>query len=207
MSLAAGGGFGGGYGAAGGGASYGATMGAAAAMAGAAMAAGRGNEVRQRRRQAAGDPEQEKAREDARAAHQRRQLWTAAMWIGFVIAVSVAVIQIYVGAQDGMFEFLGIDASREEYKRRIIEFYREYNPEKLEGDMHNRPVDNILWKYRYKEKKLLAKLRKKYTSDEKRAASEASDAGEAAANQDAEGAKGASDSDPSQEPEGNNGGT
>lgn len=198
MSLAAGGGFGGGYGAGGGGASYGATMGAAAAMAGAAMAAGQGNQMRQRRRQAAGDPEEEKAREEARAAHKRRQMWTAAMWIGFVIAVSVAVIQIYVGAQDGLFEFIGIDASREEYKRRIIEFYREHNPEKLEGEVHNRPVDNILWKYRFKEKKLLAKLRKKYTSNGKRAASEASDAGEAAASRVLESTEDSSDPETSQ---------
>ena len=112
------------------------------------------------------------------------------MWIGFVIAVSVGIIQVYVGAQNGMFEFLGIDASREEYERRIIEFYREHNPEKLEGEVHQRPVDSILWKYRWKEKKLLAKLKKKYQGDgssSKVAASAASDAGEAAAEQESEG--------------------
>ena len=189
MSVAAGGGFGGGGFGGGGGASYGATMGAAAAMAGAAMAAGNQGGMRQRRRR--GDEEEEAAYEEAQAAHKKRQLWTAAMWIGFVIAVSVAVIQVYVGAQEGMFEFLGMDASREEYKRRIIAFYAEHNPEKLEGDVHNRPVDNILWKYRWKEKKLLAKLKKKYAqggSDGERpdvAASPASDAGEAAASAEA----------------------
>ena len=78
---------------------------------------------------------------------------------------SYAIIQGFIESQHGMFEFMGVDAAPEEYKRRVIELYEVYNPAKLEGEDHRRPVDDLFWKYRYKPsgyKKLWLKIKKKY---------------------------------------------
>ena len=72
------------------------------------------------------------------------------------------IIQGWIESQHGMFEFIGIDAAPEEYRKRVISLYEQYNPEKLEGEKHRRPVDTLLWKYRYKEKQLWQKISKKY---------------------------------------------
>jgi hypothetical protein len=72
------------------------------------------------------------------------------------------IIQGWIESQHGMFEFIGVDASPEEYKRRVISLYEIHNAEKLEGDKHRRPVDQLFWKYRYKEKALWHKIKKKY---------------------------------------------
>ena len=149
-----------------------------AAMAYAGMQANNQNNVRQRRRPRS-TSEEEAATGAADAVHRSK----VRVVLGFVVGVCVMswlIIQVWVGAQDGMFEFMGIDASREEYLRRIEAFYAEFNPEKLEGETHSRPVDAILWKYRGKEKKLLAKLKKKYSGKQPaRVTSEAIEAAEA----------------------------
>ena len=79
-----------------------------------------------------------------------------------IIGTCWLIIQSWIHSQSGMFEFMGIDASPEEYRKRVIGFYEIHNPEQLVGDNHQRPVDALLWKYRYKEKKLWQKIQKKY---------------------------------------------
>ena len=90
------------------------------------------------------------------------------MFCGVVVFTCWLCIQCWIQSQYGMFEFIGIDASPEEYKRRIISFYEEHNLEQLVGDKHRRPVDSLFWKHRYKERKLWEKIQKSIKINQKR---------------------------------------
>ena len=115
-------------------------------------------------------------------------LWKGLAAVLLVCLFAYGIIYAWIESQHGAFEFLGVEPSREEYQRRIIAFYEEHNPEKLEGDRHRRPVDSILWKYRGRERQLLEKLHKKYANKPKPA--ESSEAQESAGAEDSAAAGG-----------------
>ena len=124
------------------------------AMAGAALYAATQNDIGKPSAKRAVDPDFEKK--------NKKKCCHFMIFSSVIVFTCWLVIQSWIQSQYGAFEFMGVDAAPEEYKRRIIEFYEIHNPDQLIGDMHRRPVDSLFWKHRYKEKKLWHKIQKKY---------------------------------------------